>query len=145
MAMLTPYEPFDLLDNLLRSTIRPLGQRLRDEGWNEELRSIRMDVTESGQGYRVHAELPGIRKEDVNVSIDGNRVTLSAQSRRENVVRDEQERLLSSERFFGELHRTLQLPEAIDEARAEAKFSDGVLELTLPKKAGGSSRRLEIH
>lgn len=145
MAMLTPYEPFDLLDNLVRSTFRPLSQRLRDDGWSDELRSIRMDVTETEQAYRVHAELPGIRKEDVNVSIDGNRVTLSAQSRKENVTRDEQERVLSSERFFGDLRRTIQLPEAIDDAQAEAKFSDGMLELTLPKKVGGSSRRLEIH
>ncbi|AKU22407.1 Hsp20/alpha crystallin family protein [Massilia sp. NR 4-1] len=145
MAMLTPYEPFDLLDNLVRSTFRPLSQRLREDGWGDELRNIRMDVTETEQAYRVLAELPGIRKDDVNVSIDGNRVTLSAQCRKEDVVRDQQERVLSSERFFGDLRRTIQLPEAIDDAQAEAKFSDGMLELTLPKKAGGSSRRLEIH
>ena len=105
---------------------------------------FRVDIAELDDAYRVHADIPGVRKEDINVTIDGDQVTISAESRREKDVRDDGGRVLRSERHYGKWHRTFALDEEVDEARAEGKYSDGVLELTLPKKAAESSRKKRL-
>lgn len=103
---------------------------------------IRMDVTESDQSYKVMADLPGIKKDDIKVNIDGNQVSISAQTE----TRSEQESAssLCSERSWGQYYRSFTLPQAVDDAQAQAQFHDGVLELTLPKKSGGSAKPLAI-
>lgn len=105
--------------------------------------SIKMDVKESPEAYTVHAELPGVKKEDIHVTVEGNLVTVAAETRQEKEVKDG-ERLLRSERYFGKLSRSFQLAENVDEQAAKARFNEGVLELTLPKKAPASNRRLAI-
>lgn len=103
---------------------------------------IRMDVTESDQSYKVMADLPGIKKDDIKVNIDGNQVSISAQTE----TRSDQESAssLCSERSWGQYYRSFTLPQAVDDAQAQAQFHDGVLELTLPKKSGGSAKPLAI-
>ena len=105
---------------------------------------VRMDVTENENAYRVYAELPGVRKEDINVSIQGDTVTISAEARREQEARDG-ETVLRSERWHGKLSRTFSFDQEIDEAGAEAHYHDGVLELVLPKKAAASRKRLTVN
>lgn len=105
--------------------------------------SIRMDVKETPEAYKVHAELPGVKKEDIHVTVDGNHVTIAAETRQEKEVR-EGERLLRAERYFGKVSRAFQVAQEVDEGHALARFADGVLELTLPKKAPVASKRLTI-
>lgn len=104
---------------------------------------IRMDVKERGEAYEVHAEIPGVRKEDIHVEIEGNQVSIRSEVKREKEVK-EGERLLRSERYRGQLSRSFQLPQDIDESQARAAFKDGVLELILPKKTAVSSKRVTI-
>jgi len=104
---------------------------------------IRMDVSEDDKSYMVKAELPGVKKEDVHVSIDGNRVSISAEVKREKEEKSG-EKVIRSERYFGQVQRSFTLQSDIDEGRAEAKFTDGVLNLSLPKRAPASARRLTI-
>jgi HSP20 family protein len=104
---------------------------------------MKIEVTESDQGYVVQAEMPGVRKEDIHVQIDGNRVAISAEVKRQSEER-EGERVLRSERYYGSLARSFSLASEIDEAQATAGFQDGVLKLTLPRKAAASARKLEI-
>lgn len=103
---------------------------------------VRMDVTETDQAYQVMADLPGIKKDDIKVNIDGNQVSISAQTE----TRSEQQSATSlcSERAWGQYYRSFTLPQAVDDAQAQAQFHDGVLELTLPKKAGGTAKPLAI-
>ena len=105
---------------------------------------IKVDVKENAENFVVHAELPGVAKEDIHVTIEGPVVALSAEVKQ----RDEQkrdERVLRSERYFGSVSRSFQLPVDIDEARASAKYDAGVLILTLPKKAATQGvRKLQI-
>ena len=108
-----------------------------------ETPSIRMDVKENPDAFLVHAELPGVKKEDIHVTIDGNLVSISAEVKQEKEVKDG-ERVLRSERYFGKVSRSFQLGQEIDEAKASARFNDGVLELTLPKRAATASKRLAI-
>lgn len=137
MANITRLDSFD---DLLRGFfVRPIG--LDTEG--PQAPSVKMDVKEQDGAYLVHAELPGVKKEDIHVTVDGNHVTLSAEVRQDKEVK-EGERLLRSERYFGKVSRSFQLAQDIDDAKATAKFTDGVLELTLPKRAGTASKRLTI-
>jgi HSP20 family protein len=139
MANISRFSPAgDALDDLFRGFFM---QPVRLEG-QPEMR-IRMDVSEDDKTYRVHAEIPGVKKEDIHVSIDGNQVSISAEVKNEKEVK-ENEKLLRSERYYGSVARAFSLEQEVDEAAAEAKYRDGVLELTLPKKVVTSARKLTI-
>ncbi len=136
MASITRYDPFnELVDDLFKGFwVRPVG---------DPLARVRVDVAESNGAYTVSADLPGVRKEDIQVSIDGAEVTLSAEAKREKET-GKDERVLHTERVYGKVTRSFTLPQEIDEARAEAKFRDGVLELKLPKKAAAARKQVTI-
>jgi HSP20 family protein len=104
---------------------------------------IKVDVKETDGGYTVQAEVPGVPKEDIQVSIDGNVVSLRAEVRQHD-QKTEGEKVLRSERYFGSVARSFQLPVDVDATQAKAKYDNGVLTLTLPKKQGGSAQRLSI-
>lgn len=129
----------DPLDDLFRGFfVRPV-----DFGTQAEAPALKIDVKEQDNGYLVHAEIPGVRKEDIHVAIDGAVVSISAERREEKDVK-EGERVLRTERYFGKVSRSFQLAQEIDEAQVTAKYVDGVLELTLPKKAAAQARRIAI-
>jgi HSP20 family protein len=102
---------------------------------------IKVDVKETDGGYTVQAEVPGVPKEDIHVSIEGNVVSLRAEVRQHD-QKTEGEKVLRSERYFGSVARSFQLPADVDAAQAKAKYDNGVLTLTLPKKQGGNAQRL---
>lgn len=104
---------------------------------------IKVDVKESDQGYSVQAEIPGVAKDDIQVLIDGNVVTLGAEVKQSDTQTSD-EKVLRSERYFGSVSRSFQLPADIDQDTAKAKYDNGVLTLTLPKKKTGASQRLAI-
>ncbi len=136
MANISRYDPFD--DFFRGFFVRPV-----EFGAAPEAPQVKIDVREQADAYVVHAELPGVKKEDIHVHIDGALVSLTAERKAEDEVR-EGERLLRTERYFGKVSRSFQLGQEIDDAKATAKLVDGVLEITLPKKAGLSARRLMI-
>jgi HSP20 family protein len=106
--------------------------------------NIKMDVAEDDKGYSVRAELPGFKKEDIHVQVDGNQVTISAETESKKEEKKDKN-LICCERYEGKMFRSFVLDSDIDEANAEAEFVDGVLALTLPKKVGGdSSRQLTV-
>ncbi len=105
--------------------------------------SIKVDVKENGAAYTVEAEIPGVSKEDIHVTIDGNIVTLRAEVRQLDAQAAD-EKLLRSERYYGSVARSFQLPVDIDEDAAKAKYDNGVLTLNLPKKRGKTGQRLSI-
>src|SRR3990167_7849817 len=104
---------------------------------------IKVDVKESDAAYTVHAEVPGVAKEDIHVSLDGNVVTLRAEVKQQD-LQTKDEKVLRSERYFGAVSRSFQLPQDIDQSESRAKYDNGVLTLTLPKKQGGKDRKLAI-
>ena len=108
-----------------------------------EVMKFRMDVTENDKAYTVKAEMPGLRKDDIHVEIDGNQIAISAEVKRES-ERKEGETVVHSERYYGRLYRAFALGQDVDQAGAQAKYADGVLELTLPKKAATSAKRLAV-
>ena len=104
---------------------------------------IKVDVKETPVAYLVQAEVPGVPKEDIQVTVEGNVVTLRAEVKQQD-AQHRDEKLLRSERYFGAVSRSLQLPVDIDQAQARARYEHGVLSLTLPKKTASGGQRLTI-
>ena len=146
MANLTRYDPFNLarldpfgdIDDLFKGFfVRPV----LFEG--QPQMQIKMDLKEDDKAYTVHADIPGVKKDDIHVSIEGNQVSISAETRIEKEEK-KGEKVLRSERYVGKVARSFTLAHDVDEASAQAKYSDGVLELTLPKKAVTAAKKLAI-
>lgn len=142
MANVTRYDPFDValdpFDDLFRGFLRPV----RFEGQPQPMQ-IKMDVKEGDKAYNVHAEIPGVKKEDIHVTIEGNQVSISAEVKKEKEEK-EGDKVLRSERYYGKVYRSFTLGQDVDEATATAKYNEGVLNLTLPKKATSSAKKLAI-
>ena len=140
MASLQMYDPFAdaAVDTLFRGFFRPV----RGDERSAPL-SIRIDVAENGNGYVVHAEIPGVKKDEIEVAIEGNQVTIAAEVKRSNPPA-EGARLLKTERYTGSAYRSFTLPAEIDEAASEAKYENGVLELKLVRKPAVAGRKLAI-
>jgi HSP20 family protein len=129
-------DPFK--DDFFRSLAwRPMYRLMEDQPM------MRIDLKEDDKQFVVTAELPGVSKEDIKVSIEGNQVSLSAEVKREKEVK-EGEKVLRSERYHGRVARTLLLDESVDQAQCKARYENGVLELTLPKAQQSESKLLEI-
>ena len=138
MNHLTTYDPFaeSGIDDLFRGFFRPVRVEKTSA-------SIKMDVTEQDGAYLVKAEIPGVGKEDIQVSIEGNQVTIGAEVKREKDVKDG-ERVLRSERYFGSVYRGFTLPVEVDESASEAKYENGVLQLKLVKKPANTGRKITV-
>jgi HSP20 family protein len=142
MANVTRYSPFEgTLDDLFRGFfVRPVSF---DGQSSSAPAQFRVEVAEKDNAYVLRGELPGVKKDDINITIDGDTVAITAEVKNEKDVKDG-ERVLRSERHYGKLYRAFTLGQAVDEAAAQAKYADGVLELTLPKKAAVQAKRISI-
>ncbi len=139
MANILRYNPADdSFDDLFRGFFMC---PVRFEG--EQDVQIKLDVSEDSKAYTVHAEIPGVKKEDINVTIDGGQVAISAEVKKTKEVK-EGEKVIRSERYYGKVSRSFALAQDVDESAAEAKYSDGVLTLTLPKLTTARSKSLTI-
>lgn len=148
LAMFRPRSAEDqfgrMVESILEDFIAPVAQaaalsRLGEDGTG----SPRIDVSESENAYAIKAEMPGVKKEDVKVSIDGPRVTIEAEVKREDEKR-EGENVVMSERSVRKYLRSFLLPTEVDDSAAAARLEDGILALTLPKKQAAAAKRLTI-
>jgi HSP20 family protein len=105
---------------------------------------FRMDVTENDKEYRVQAELPGVKKEDISISINGQEVTVAAELNYEKDVKNA-DTVLLAERHYGKIQRAFSLAQEVDQATVQAKYADGMLQLTLPKKAAAAAKKIMVH
>ncbi len=129
-------DPFDsMVRELMPSMARPLARAA-------EQPAMPIEVQELDNAYLVAAELPGVKKDGIDISISGNQVTIRCEAKREIAAEAKE---WCNERSYGKFSRTIQLPLDIEEESADASYTDGVLRLTLPKKASSMPKRLEIH
>lgn len=135
-AELTRFNPFGG-DFLRGFALRPVFGELESEP------KMRLDVSEDDKAYVVKAEIPGVKKEDIKVSVDGKQISISAEVKREKEEK-EGKKLVRSERYYGSVSRSFTLAHDVDPGAAQAKYNDGVLELVLPKKPGGNGQHLTI-
>lgn len=131
------FDPFRSIENFLQDF--PIASALRRPDMQ---RHIRVDVDETDQAYTVKADMPGLQKDDINVAVDGNHVSISA-----TVHEDKKEDAggsVYSERYTGSMYRSFVLPQEVDDSATEAKYQDGVLYLTLPKKQEPARKRITV-
>ena len=141
MANITRFDPFNDMDDMFKGLfVRPMRFDLDLAPQMQ----VKMDVTKADDTYTVKAELPGIKKEDIHVSIDGSEVTISGEAKKESEEKKGEE-VIRSERYYGKVLRTFSLPHEVDEAKAIAKYADGVLNLTLPMKVKAATRKLTVN
>ena len=141
-ADLAGFAPLRDMDDLWRDMRR--RYQLLDDA---ESSAIRLDVAENDREYTVSADIPGVSKEDIKVDVQGNRVSIAAEVRRQSEEKGDGKdrgKVVRSERYVGRQYRSFTLEHAIDDAAAAAKYENGVLLLTLPKKAGDGARKLQI-
>jgi len=129
----------DNFDTALRRFFSPAAF----EGETEALK-MRVDVSEKDNAYVVKADIPGVKKEDINVRIDGNVIQIDAEVKRETETKGDGGKVLRSERYYGNISRTFSLAADVDDSKAEARYADGVLTLQLPKKASPSTRKVTV-
>jgi HSP20 family protein len=130
----------DPFESVFRGFLAPMRMDVKGDDLD-----IRVDVVEKDGAFKVHADLPGVKKEDINVRVDGNRVQIDAEARREKDVKEDSGKVVRSERYYGKVSRVFTLSQEVDEAKTVAKYEDGVLTLDLPKKAGTTSKRITIN
>jgi HSP20 family protein len=142
MSTITRYDPFANVDDDLFQGffVRPYGYEPREAAVAPRMR---VDVAEKNGAYLVTAEIPGVKKDDIQVNVDGAQVTLSAEVKQEREA-GKDERVLHVERSYGKATRSFTLPQELDEAKVEARYRDGVLELTLPKKAAAARKQITV-
>lgn len=138
LGNISRFGPFANVDDWFKSFgIHPFSMKM------ENVPEIKIDLTENDTAYTVRAEIPGAKKEDVKVQVDGNRVSISAESKQEKEEK-EGERVICRECYQGSSYRSFTLDSAVDETQAQAKYENGTLELTLPKKNVSTAKQLEI-
>ena len=140
MANIMRYSPFsDLMDEMFKNFMSRPMRFLEDETGIQ----MRSDLSEDDKNFVIKSEIPGVKKEDIHISIDGNRVSISAETKRESEEK-EGTKVVRSERYYGKVFRSMTLDSDVDQDQADAKYEDGVLTLTLPKKAGSAAKQLTV-
>lgn len=141
MANITRYDPFNEFDDVFKGLfVRPMRF---DLDLTPQMK-MKIDVTKADDTYTVKADIPGVKKDDIQVSVDGNEVTIGGEIRQETEEKKGEE-VLRSERYYGKISRSFTLPHDVDASKVVAKYADGVLKLTLPMKAASQSRRITVN
>jgi HSP20 family protein len=139
MTNLTRYNPFDDFFSdfgkgfWVKPVALPSGAEL----------SMKIDVKEDDKAFTVKADIPGVKKEDIQIDIDDDQVSLRAEAKQEKEEK-KGEKVVYSERSYGMVSRSFTLPASVDEKNARAEYKDGVLNLMLPKKSNGAAKRITV-
>jgi HSP20 family protein len=140
MANITRYDPFNDLDDIFKGLfVRPMRF---DLDVAPQMR-MKIDVTKADDTYTVKADIPGVKKEDIQVAVDGNEVTISGEIRKETEEKKGEE-VLRAERYYGKVSRSFTLPHDVDEGKVVAKYADGVLKVTLPLKTQAKAKKIAV-
>ena len=143
MTKLTHYAPnlyTNFFDDLTTPSyiIRPLHGQPLDS-------NFKVDIKESPKSFELQAQIPGLNKEDIHVSIDGGMVTIQAERKESSESKSADERVIRSECYYGSIARSFQMPAEIDRNQTKANYENGILSLVLPKKNGGKSHEIQIN
>lgn len=140
MANITRYDPFNDLDDIFKGLfVRPMRF---DLDVAPQMR-MKIDVIKADDTYTVKADIPGVKKDDIQVSVEGNEVTISGEIKKETEEKKGEE-MLRSERYYGKISRSFTLPHDVDEAKVVAKYADGVLKVTLPLKTQSRTKKIAV-
>lgn len=133
----------------LQDEVNRVFETLFPTSWNEDtgeprtsMWMPRMDLTESDDAYRLHVDLPGLKKTDVTIQVEDGRLTIRGE--RDEQTQREAENMLRTERMFGSFYRSIRLPKSIQEDKIKATFSNGVLGINVPKAEVSKPKHIAI-
>ena len=146
MPGITRWNPFASLSRMdpgaeMNELLRGMGLQSMRTGLPTPM-ELRTDVHDVEGAYQVSVEIPGARKEDIEVDIDGRQVSISVETHGEK--REEKDKAIHTERYVGSAYRSFTLPEEVDRSKASARYEEGVMKLTLPKQGGAASHRVAV-
>ncbi len=136
------YNPFREMENFEREFFgEPFGSFFK----NADIAEFKTDIRDMGDSYLLEADLPGFNKNDINVELNGDTLTIFAERHSENETKDKKDKYVCCERSYGRYSREFNVS-AVDTSKISAKYDNGVLKLTMPKKSEAlpKSQRLEI-
>lgn len=144
MSTLRRYDPLRLLEEF---------DQAFSQGWNKKALadpssvatsawSPEVDISETAEKFQLHMDLPGVKKDDIDVSMEGN--VLTVRGKKESKSEDHSTRYHRTERVYGEFHRQFSLPDTADGHSIAANFKDGVLDIAIPKVEKKQSKKIEI-
>ncbi len=148
MALITRYEPWTVLNQLQRELERSFESLRTDleRGEGETAAAVEwapaVDIKEEADRYVVHADLPGVKPEDIDVDLHNGVLTIKGH--RETEAKEEKENYKRIERIYGSFYRRFALPESVDEEKIEAKYDNGVLTITIPKKPQHQPKKISV-
>ena len=136
------WDPFDMLMDLRDEMNRAFGRTMtRRDGFSQAFSPV-LDVREEADNFIVNADLPGLKKEDIDISVLGNQLTLKGERKHEKETKEKDFQYI--ERSYGAFSRTIQLPTEVDAGKVQATYKDGVLELTLPKSESAKPKQITV-
>lgn len=136
------WDPFDIVSDLQSEMNRAFSRSLVGrENWLRGFQPI-MDVREENDHYLISADLPGLRKEDFKISIEGSRLTL--QGERKEKKETKEKGCFYSERSYGSFSRTIEFPTEVQGDKVKATYNNGVLEVTLPKSESAKPKQIDV-
>jgi HSP20 family protein len=143
-SALRPWTPFHEIQNFQQEMDRLFGldfgrggESFLDGAWNPAV-----DVVQEDDRYQVRVDLPGMKRDEIDVTIHGNTLTISGEKKREAETKEEN--LYRSERYYGKFSRSLTLPSAVDAEKIAATYKDGVLEISIPKSEEARAKVIKI-
>ena len=134
---LVTWNPLREMDALLGRSGFPVLRNLEQENWTPVV-----DIRETKKAYLIKAELPGVEKKDIKLTVENGVLTLQGERHRD--VEEKDDKLYRRERFYGRFSRSFSLPEDVVAEQIKAHSRDGVMEITLPKTEVPPSRKTEI-
>lgn len=136
------WDPFAQLSEIQDEMNRLFDTSLHRRAFWEGMFSPAVDLVEEKDHLMLKADLPGLTKDDVNVTVQDNHLTIKGEKKREAETKDAN--LYLSERVYGRFTRTIELPSTVDAKKIEARFKDGVLQITLPKTEEAKPKQIEV-
>lgn len=135
---ITRFDPFmDVNDFFKGFGMRPLMREFEHEP------QMKMNMSEAEGSYLIKAEIPGVNKNDIHISVDGSLVSISAEVKKDKEEK-KGENVIRSERYYGKVSRSFTLANEVDSDKVEAKYANGLLEVTLPKKSNGHKKSITV-
>lgn len=136
------WDPFDVLTDLQTDLNRAFNRSLtRQDGWLKNFEP-QVEVRDEGDHFVVHADLPGLKKEEFSIKVQGTTLTLAGE--RKNEKETKEKRSYYSERSYGSFVRTLEFPVEVQAEKVKASYKDGVLEIALPKAESAKAREISV-
>lgn len=138
----TELDLFDNLEDFQREMNRLFDLKLHRAGNDVKMWAPLVDIVDEKDQIRVRADIPGMKREDIEVNLENDMLTIRGEKREEKETKDKD--MVRSERYYGSFHRTFGLPVSVDASKVNASYKEGVLEIILPKKEGAKPKQIKV-